>query len=171
LVGVEAPTQYRGGPQIPLHGISMAYTFEADVPTRKEIQHFEMLGDRAIWHRGWKAVARHRKGADFDDDQWELYHLDDDFAEWNELVAAEPHALRTMIELWWSEAGKYGVVPLDDRDWERGAERQRMHRDTRYEYRGDMARIDPLSATDISDRSYVVTASFDADEVAEGVIL
>src|SRR5262249_39402869 len=42
LVGVEVPTQYRGAPQIPLHGISMAYTFEADVPTRKEIQHFEM---------------------------------------------------------------------------------------------------------------------------------
>ncbi len=88
LVAVEAPTQYRGAPQMPLHGTSMAYTFEADVPTRKEIQHFEMLGDRAIWHRGWKAVARHPKGTDFDADQWELYHLDDDFAELNDLAAA-----------------------------------------------------------------------------------
>ena len=171
LVGVEAPTQYRGAPQIPLHGISMAYTFEADVPTRKEIQHFEMLGDRAIWHRGWKAVARHPKGTDFDADQWELYHLDDDFAELNDLAATEPDRLRKMIELWWSEAGKYGVLPLDDRDWERGAERLRMNPNTRYEYLGDMARIDRLSAPDISDRSYVVTANFEADEVAEGVIL
>jgi arylsulfatase len=171
LVGVEAPTQYRGAAQIPLHGISMAYTFEADVPTRKEIQHFEMLGDRAIWHRGWKAVARHPKGADFDGDQWELYHLDDDFAELNDLAAAEPDRLRKMIELWWSEAGKYDVLPLDDRDWERGAERLRMNPNTRYEYLDDMARIDRLSAPDISDRSYVVTANFEADEVAEGVIL
>jgi hypothetical protein len=108
----------------------MAYTFEADVPTRKEIQHFEMLGDRAVWHRGWKAVARHPKGTDFDADQWELYHLDDDFAELNDLAAAEPDRLRKMIELWWSEAGKYGVLPLDDRDWERGAERLRMDPNT-----------------------------------------
>jgi arylsulfatase len=76
-----------------------------------------------------------------------------------------------MIELWWSEAGKYDVLPLDDRDWERGAERLRMNPNTRYEYLGDMARIDRLSAPDISDRSYVVTANFEADEVAEGVIL
>jgi arylsulfatase A-like enzyme len=171
LVGVEAPTQYRGAPQMPLHGISMAYTFEADVPTRKETQHFEMLGDRAIWHRGWKAVARHPKGTDFDADQWELYHLDDDFAELNDLATAEPDRLRKMIELWWSEAGKYGVLPLDDRDWERGAERLKMNPNTRYEYLGDMARIDRLSSPDISDRGYVVTANFDADEIAEGVIL
>jgi arylsulfatase A-like enzyme len=171
LVGVEAPTTYRGAPQMPLHGISMAYTFEADVPTRKEIQHFEILGDRAIWHRGWKAVARHPKGTDFDADRWELYHLDDDFAELNDLATAEPDRLRKMIELWWTEAGKYGVLPLDDRDWERGAERLRMNPNTRYEYLGDMARIDRLSAPDISDRSYVVTANFDADEAAEGVIL
>jgi len=171
LVGVEAPTTYRGAPQMPLHGIGMAYTFDADGPTRKGIQHFEMLGDRAIWHGGWKAVARHPKGTDFDADQWELYHLDDDFAELNDLAAAEPDRLRKMIELWWSEAGKYGVLPLDDRDWERGAERLRMKPNTRYEYLGDMARIDRLSAPDISDRGYVVTASFEADEVAEGVIL
>ena len=149
----------------------MAYTFEADVPTRKELQHFEMLGDRAIWHRGWKAVARHPKGTDFDADQWELYHLDDDFAELKDLAAAEPDRLRKMIELWWSEAGKYGVLPLDDRDWERGAERLRMNPKTRYEYLGDMARIDRLSAPDISDRSYVVTANFEGDEVAKGSYL
>jgi arylsulfatase A-like enzyme len=171
LVGAEAPTKYRGAPQMPLHGISMAYTFDADVPTRKEIQHFEMLGDRAIWHRGWKAVARHPKGTDFDADQWELYHLEDDFAELNDLAEEQPDRLRKMIELWWSEAGKYGVLPLDDRDWERAAERLRMNPETHYEYLGDMARIDRLSAPDISDRSYMVTANFDATEDIEGVIL
>jgi arylsulfatase len=54
-------------------------------------------------------VARHPKGTDFDADQWELYHLDDDFAELNDLAAAEPDRLRKMIEFWWSEAGRYGV--------------------------------------------------------------
>jgi arylsulfatase len=156
---------------MPLHGISMAYTFDSDVPTRKEIQHFEIIGDRAIWERGWKAVARHPKGTDFDADQWELYHLDSDFAELNDLSAEQPDRLRKLIDLWWSEAGKYGVLPLDDRDWERVQERLKMNPRTRYEYLGNMARIDRLSAPDISDRSYVVTATFDSDEDTKGIIL
>jgi arylsulfatase len=76
-----------------------------------------------------------------------------------------------MIELWWSEAGKYGVLPLDDREWERAAERLKTNPKTHYEYFGDMARIDRLSAPDISERSYVVTANFDAVEDVEGIIL
>ena len=171
ILGVEMPTHYCGTPQMPLHGISLAYTFESDVPTRKEIQHFELIGDRAIWERGWKAVARHPKGADFDADQWELYHLDRDFAELNDLSAEQPDRLRRLVDLWWSEAGKYGVLPLDDRNWERAADRLKMNPKTRYEYLGNMARIDRLSAPDISDRSYVVTATFDSYEDTKGVIL
>ena len=72
VLGIEVPTQYQGVPQLPIHGISMAYTFNSDAPTRKDMQHFELLGDRAIWYRGWKAVARHPKGTDFEADQWEL---------------------------------------------------------------------------------------------------
>jgi len=171
LVGAQLPVEVCGAPQMPLHGSSMAYTFEADGPTRKETQYFEMLGDRAIWHRGWKAVARHPEGADFDADQWELYHLDNDFAELNDLAAQEPDRLRRLIELWWSEAGQYGVLPLDDRERERAAQRLKMNPRTRYEYLGDMARIDRLSAPNISGRSYVITADFDADEIVEGIIL
>ena len=58
LLAIEAPTQYQGVAQLPIHGVSMAYTFDSDAPTRKERQHFELLGDRAIWYRGWKAVTR-----------------------------------------------------------------------------------------------------------------
>src|ERR1700738_4937219 len=162
----------QGAPQLPAHGISMAYTFDSDAPTRKEMQHFELLGDRAIWYRGWKAVARHPKGTDFETDRWELYHLDTDFAEIEDLAAQHPDRLREMIELWWSEAGKYDVLPLDDRDWERAAERLRMNQRSRYEFLADMARIDRLSAPDISDRSYVVPAEFEQTApAASGVLL
>ena len=171
ILELEVPTQYCGTAQMPLHGISLAYTFESDSPTRKEVQHFELIGDRAIWQRGWKAVTQHPKGTDFDADQWELYHLDRDFAELNDLAAEQPERLRKLVELWWSEAGKYGVLPLDDRDWERAAERLKMNPTTRYEYLADMARIDRMSAPDISDRSYLVTATFDADKNTQGVIL
>jgi arylsulfatase A-like enzyme len=172
VLGIEVPTEYQGVPQLPIHGVSMAYTFDSNVPTRKDMQHFELLGDRAIWYRGWKAVARHPKGTDFEADQWELYHLDGDFAEIDDLAAQQPDKLREMVELWWSEAGKYNVLPLDDRDWERAAERLRMNRQTRYEFLANMERVDRLSAPDISDRSYVVTAEFEqTTPSASGVLL
>ncbi len=67
VLGIEAPASYRGVPQMPVEGTSMAYTFNAaDAPTRKLTQFFEMAGERAIWHRGWKAVTRHKPGADFE---------------------------------------------------------------------------------------------------------
>lgn len=173
ILRVEPPQEYRGAPQLPIHGTSLAYTFDdGDAPTRKRTQYFELLGDRAIWHQGWKAVSRHVKGSDFEADQWELYHLDQDFAEIDDKATAEPGKLRALVDLWWVEAGKYGVLPLDDRDWERAAARLRMSARTRYTYFGDMARVDRLSSPDISDRSYTVTAAFDVVAPAtEGVLI
>ena len=174
ILGIEAPSEYRGVTQLPVHGISMAYTFShAAAPTRKETQMFELLGDRAIWDRGWKAVARHPKGNDFERDEWELYHLAEDYSEINDLALAKPEKLQEMVTLWWSEAEKYGALPLDDRDWERAAERLAMNPTRHYEFHGDMARIDRLASPDISDRSYTVTARFAraAAGTTEGVIL
>jgi len=174
ILGVEAPSQYAGVAQVPIHGTSMAYTFnQPDSPTRKETQLFELLGDRAIWHRGWKAVARHPKGGDFNTDQWELYHLDSDYAEIDDLSLQQPDKLRELVDLWWVEAKNYGVLPLDDRDWERAAERLKMSTTKRYSYFPGMARIDRLSAPDISDRSYTVTAEFNVASAfpPEGIIL
>src|SRR5262249_56137688 len=69
-------------------------------------------------------------------------------------------------------AGKYGVLPLDDRDWERAAERLRMNKRTRYEFLADMARVDRLSAPDISNRSYLIRAEFEqTSPAASGVLL
>jgi arylsulfatase A-like enzyme len=173
VLGVEAPREYRGAPQLPMHGTSLAYTFHGgSAPTRKHTQYFEILGDRAIWHRGWKAVSRHVKGTDFETDRWELYCLDCDFAEIEDLAKSEPKRLRDLVDLWWVEAGKYGVLPLDDRDWERAAARLRMNTTTRYEYFGNMARVDRLSSPDISDRSYTITAEFEpASADVEGVLI
>jgi arylsulfatase len=173
LLGVESPGEYKGVPQLPLHGVSMAYTFDQpEAATRRGAQYFEILGDRGIWRDGWKAVARHPKGTSFDDDRWELYHLDRDFAELDDLADREPQKLRELVELWWAEARKYGVLPLDDRDWERAALRLAMNPRTRYTYYADMGRADRLSAPDITDRSYRIVARFVAHpDCTEGVIL
>ena len=115
-LGVEAPMQHRGVDQLPVHGQSFAYAFDdPDSPTPKEAQYFEMIGHRGIWADGWKAVARHRRHDDWSDDEWELYHLDEDFSESNNLAEEEPERLRALIDRWWIEAGRHGVLPLDDR--------------------------------------------------------
>jgi arylsulfatase len=102
LLRIDAPKVYNDVPQLPVHGNSLAYTFdEPDSPTRKEVQYYEMLGNRAIWHRGWKAVARHKNGTDFDRDRWELYHLDEDYGETRDLAAEQPERLRALIDRWW----------------------------------------------------------------------
>ena len=109
------PDSVNGIDQIPMHGVSLSSTLEnADAPSPKTTQYFEMAGNRAIWHEGWKAVTFHEPGADYDAEPWELYHLDQDIAELNDLAEAEPQRLTDMIELWWREAERYGVLPLDD---------------------------------------------------------
>jgi arylsulfatase len=120
IIGIEMPKVYRGVEQTPLAGVSMAYTFTAkpDAPTQKHIQYYAMLGSRAIWQDGWKAVAMHApltgKGH-FDQDQWELYNTNVDRAESKDLSKANPEKLQALIKTWFSEADKNLVLPLDDR--------------------------------------------------------
>jgi arylsulfatase len=115
-IGITPPSTYRGYEQIPIAGTSMLYTLdEADAPTRKGAQYFEMNGHRGIWHDGWKAVTRHTQNVPYDDDQWELYHVTEDFSECHDLAAAEPERLAGLVDLWWQEAREHGVLPLDDR--------------------------------------------------------
>ncbi len=115
LLGVPLPSHVNGVKQIPPHGTSMAHTLnDNDADTRKTIQYFETIGQRAIWHKGWKAVTFHQRGASFDDDVWELYHLDVDLAEIDNLADEHPERLKELIRLWWREAERHGVLPLDD---------------------------------------------------------
>ena len=87
---------------MPIHGTSMAYTFDQPrAPTRKRTQYFETAGHRAIWHEGWKAVAYHDPATDFEADQWELYHLDEDFSNGRILR----WSTRRSSGSWWSDGG------------------------------------------------------------------
>ena len=116
LLNIEPPSVVAGVPQMPVHGTSLAPALtDPNAATARTTQYFEMLGHRGIWHRGWKAVTHHESGTPFDDDKWELYHLDEDFSECNDLAAAEPKRLKEMVDLWWAEAERNGVLPLDDR--------------------------------------------------------
>lgn len=162
LTGVQAPAQYRGVAQQPLHGVSMAYTFDdATASSRRDVQYFEMVGDRALYQDGWKIVARHRKGEDFDADTWELFRMGDDFSEVRDMAIQEPERVRRMIERWWREAERYGVLPLDDREAERALDWFRASAPSRYEYLPGMARADRLMVPAINGRSYVIEADID----------
>jgi arylsulfatase len=115
LLGLDLPVQVNGVEQMPLHGTSMAHTLNDNkADTHKKIQYFETTGHRAIWHEGWKALTFHTRGDDFETESWELYHLDQDLAEIDNLADKHPQRLQEMIDLWWQEAEQYGVLPLDD---------------------------------------------------------
>jgi arylsulfatase len=155
LLGVTPPATLNGKPQMPVTGHSFATLLsDADAPAANRLQYFEMAGSRAlvaeIEGRWWKAVTRHRKGIPFDEDQWELYDLDADPSECHDLADSEPDQLKTMIELWWSEAEKHGVLPLDDRTIELFRPRLNDHSphrpDRRYRYRPPMSPI-PIAAS------------------------
>ena len=98
-----------------MHGTSMADTLNDNgAETNKRVQYFETVGQRGIWHDGWKAAARHERGKPFDTDVWELYNLDVDLAEIDDLAEEHPDKLKELIDLFWQEAEHYGVLPLDD---------------------------------------------------------
>lgn len=115
-LGIEPPKTLNGVEQMPLHGHSLLApcTGEEDVAARGP-QYFEMIGHRAIWSDGWKAVTFHDPGTPYELDTWSLFDLGNDFSEMHDLASREPERLRSMIDLWWSEARRFGVLPLDDR--------------------------------------------------------
>lgn len=122
--GVPAPTSVNGTKQQKIDGVSFAYSFEAPgAPERHETQYFEMIGTRAIYHKGWMASttparlpwvmgASDRSPLDYD---WELYDLSRDFAQANNVAAKYPQRLSELKALWTAEAKKNQVFPLDDR--------------------------------------------------------
>ncbi len=174
LLGIKAPEVYNGISQLPVDGTSMRYTFENDgSTTHRDKQLYEILGDRAIWEKGWKAVAKHAKGSDFSVDRWELYHLEKDFSEARDLAEQEPERLRNMVDLWWIEAERQQVLPLDDREWDRFVAMKGKKFIDEYVYYPQMARIDRLSAPDITDRSFSISAVVDISgpRPGEGVLL
>jgi arylsulfatase len=174
-LGVDPPTSYRGLEQIPISGTSLRYTFDAPAaPSAKLVQYYEMMGHRAIYHQGWKAVTRHQPGVPFENDDWELYHLAEDRSECNNLATAMPEKVTELVDLWWKEAEEYGVLPLDDRTIELFMNRYRDHSphpvDRRYSYFPPMAPLPAQVAPGLGGRGFDMTATIDRPPGAEGVL-
>ncbi|MGI9600360.1 MAG: sulfatase-like hydrolase/transferase [Acidimicrobiales bacterium] len=175
LLGITAPEIYRGVEQMPVSGTSMAYTLDdATAPTAKPIQYFEMGGHRGLWHDGWKAVTRHVAGVAFDDDVWELYHVDTDPSECNDLAEENPDKLAELIGLWWEQAEAEGVLPLDDRMVElfgaRFRDRSPHPTDRHYVYRPPMSPLAAQAAAPINGRSYDMKAEITRTAGDNGVL-
>ena len=111
-LGIAAPEVFDGVCQMALHGGSLRGVFEdPSAPAPRDTQFFELWGSRGIYHQGWKAVAFHVPGTDFDTDSWELYNVAEDFTEATDLAAARPEKLRELQDLWWREAERFGALP------------------------------------------------------------
>ena len=155
-------------------GVSFAASLHnPDATTAKETQYFEMFGHRGLVHDGWKAVAYHQPGTAFEEDVWELYHLDEDFNEVNDLAAAEPERLRTMQSLWWQQAEANHVLPLDDRFAPRFAENAERHRGdrTHYTFWPSMGHLPSDVAPDLRSRSYQIHAEVELLSTTDSGVL
>ncbi len=175
VIGVSPPASIGGCAQMPLEGKSFfASLSNENAPSRSAPQYFEMFGHRGLWHEGWKAVAFHPPGTPFESDKWELFHLDRDFSEADNLAEREPERLARMIEMWWSEAGKHKVLPLDDRFGPRFAENAARFHGPRHHFvfHTGMGHVPTDVAPDVRTRNYTIEAEIDpSGTTAEGVLI
>jgi arylsulfatase len=181
--GIPHPTVVNSNQQAPLEGFSMLYAFnDAKATDRHETQYFEMFCNRGIYHKGWTAVTRHGvpwvgayKRA-FDDDVWELYDTTKDWTQARDLAKSHPQELARLQRLFLIEAAKYGVLPLDDRTFERFnpdlAGRPQLIKGQTQILFGGMGRLSENSILSIKNKSYAITADVDVpNSGAEGVIV
>jgi arylsulfatase A-like enzyme len=175
LVGVTPPPTYRGIEQLPVTGHSFASVFDdPKASATNTLQYFEMSGSRALVAGEWKAVCKHTQGDDYDTERWELYRLTDDWSECNDLAEQEPDRLLELIDLWWQEAERHGVLPLDDRLVELFGARFRPNsphpEDRRYVYRPPMSPMPGQASAAIGGRSFDLTATLTREAGQDGVI-
>jgi arylsulfatase len=181
--GLPEPVFVNGVQQMPLHGVSMAYSFDdAGAGERRQTQYFEMFVNRGIYHQGWTAVTRHSIPWDptavlpaFDDDVWELYGPGD-WTQAHDLSAEQPQKLRELQRLFLIEAVKYNVLPLDDRRIERFnaelAGRPQLIPGKSQLLFGGMGRLTENSVVVLKNKSHAVSAQIVVPEGgANGVIV
>ncbi len=144
---------------------------DPDAPATNTLQYFEMAGSRALVAGEWKAVCRHERGADFDTEPWELYNLASDASECDDRAAAEPEKLAELVALWWDEAERHGVLPLDERTFElfrpRFRDRSPHPVSKRYVYRSPMP---GQASASLGGRSFDLTATVERAEGDHGVL-
>ena len=193
LLEVKPPATIRGVTQSPLQGVSFADTLhDPAAPTRHHTQYFEMLGHRAIYHDGWRAVCpwpgpsfaeagipfgqpiSAEKLSELDATGWELYRVANDPAENHNLAGERRDILIAMIATWYVEAGKYGVMPIDGSGLARMiAEKPLVSvpRD-RYVYRPDTQSVPFFAGPRVLNRRHSITAAVEIPAGgAEGVLL
>jgi len=174
-VGVPAPKSVNGTQQRPLDGVSMAYTFgDANAKSTRTTQYFEIAGTRGLYHEGWLACTYHNKLPwapsklpPFDEDRWELYHVDADFSQADDLAAEHPDKLAALKERFLAEAKANQVLPLDDRGPARvvGSGRPTVVGDRKsFTLRAGTVRMPEDMARTTFNRSYSITASVSVPE-------
>jgi arylsulfatase len=194
LQGIEPPASIRGVTQAPLHGVSFRYSFDdAAAPTRRRTQYYEMLGHRAIDHDGWRAVcpwpgpsfseAGKNFGvpisaedlADLDAHHWELYHLDEDPTENHNIAEQHRDKLIELIALWYVEAGKYDVLPIDGSGVERVTTQRPQVAEPRalYVFRPGTQSVPFFSGPRVLNRPHSITADVEISSPGanDGVLL
>ncbi len=176
---IPQPDVVKGFTQIPIQGVSMRYSFDAPaLPSERHTQFYSMLGTRAIYHDGWKAVTTHPAiggWGHFGKDTWELYHSEIDRAEIHDVAAENPDKLNELIGLWFYEAGINHAFPLDDRtalEIILTPRPQLVPPRNRYVYRPDGAEVPESVAVNVRNRSYTIAAQVDIPEAdsAQGVL-
>lgn len=183
--GIPAPTHVDGVEQKPMDGVPIQATFQsADGKPVRERQYFEIFSNRAIYDKGWIACAQHTfpwrqdyAPGNWDKDEWELYHIDEDFSEAKNLAAKHPDKLAEMKKLFDEEAEKYGVYPLDDRGAGRMAEPKPSPggadpNRTEFTYFPGAYRLPENAAPNTKNRSHSIKVALDNESgKAEGVML
>ena len=175
LLGITPPDTYKGIEQLPVTGHSFAHLLNnSEAESNNKVQYFEMAGSRAIISEGWKAVTRHIQGTDYDEEPWELYDLSSDWSECNDLAESNQSKLKELQQLWWDEAHKHGVMPLDDRMLElfgsRFREQSPHSPDRKYVYRPPMSPIPAQAAASIGGRSFDITGKVSFKSGERGVL-
>ena len=184
--GIQAPVMVNGVAQKPIEGVSMAYTFDkanANAPSRRTTQYFEMVGNRAIYQDGWLAATTPPQPPwdlglgkfpnVVNGYTWELYNIAEDYSENNDLAAKMPDRLRNMQELFLVEAQKYNVFPLDNSFVARAATPRPSSTAGRtvFTYSGELSGLPYSDAPDITGKSFSITAEVEIPQGgAEGMI-
>jgi arylsulfatase len=185
VAGIPAPEFVDGVEQKPLDGVPITSTF-ADPKARpvRERQYFEVFTNRAIYDKGWIACAQHTlpwrqdlAPGHWENDRWELYHLDEDFSEAKDLAAVHPDKLAELKAVFDEEARKNNVYPFDDRGSGRlatpkpspgGADPNRTH----FTYYAGASRLAETASPNTKNRSHRITAQIEMPERGgEGIIL
>jgi len=185
--GIPAPDTINGIKQNPIEGVSMAYTWDkasANATTRHTTQYFEMLGNRAIFHDGWVAattpatlpweLSTKTPPDVITGYNWELYNVNEDPTQFNDLAARMPEKVKELQELFYAEAKKYNVLPLDNSTlarWNTPRPSLTAGR-TEFTYSGELTGVPGSAAPDIKNKSYTITAEVEIPKGgAEGMIV